>query len=58
MAVVCLVLALLCGIGGLIAYVKGWMDGLTNIMIPWTACIIVGLIAYVLSIAAFAAQGA
>ena len=37
------------GIGSLIcfilvAFVKGWMDGLGTVMWVWTACIVVGLL--------------
>ena len=36
---------LLMGIGGLIAFVKGWMDGLGTVMYAWTGCILVGVLA-------------
>ena len=42
--IVCIVLFFVCGIGILVAYVKGWMDGVGNVMLIWTACIAVGLL--------------
>jgi hypothetical protein len=44
MGIVCIVL-LCCGVGGLVAFIYGWVKhrewGLTNVMIIWTVCIIV-----------------
>jgi len=47
LGVACLVL-ILCGIGGLIAFIVGWINsaswGIKNIMLLWTAAIVLGLI--------------
>jgi len=43
LGIACIVLVF-CGIGGLVAFVKGWMDGLGTVMWVWTACIVVGLL--------------
>ena len=50
LGIACIVL-IFCGIGGLIAYVKGWMDNLGNIMLIWTACIVVSIIGNVMIMA-------
>ena len=48
MGIACLLLLLLCGLGGLIAFIYGWMKAnewrITNIMSVWTGCIIVSLL--------------
>ncbi|REK12763.1 MAG: hypothetical protein DWQ37_11080 [Planctomycetota bacterium] len=44
LGIACIVLFFVCGIGALIAFVKGWMDGLGTVMYVWTACILVGLL--------------
>ena len=46
--ITCIVLTFICGIGPLIAFVKGWMDGLGNIMLIWTGCVAAGFIANIL----------
>jgi hypothetical protein len=42
------ILLIFCGIGGLIAFIYGWIKnkewGLQKIMLIWTACIVVGLL--------------
>lgn len=44
LAIVCIVASLFCGIGSLIAYVKGWMDGgMETVMWIWTIAWGVGL---------------
>ena len=47
LGIACIVL-LCCGIGGLIAFVYGWIKnsewGLRNVMIVWTICFILGII--------------
>jgi len=47
MAVVCLVL-ILCCIGGLVAFISGWINsrkwGISNIMLVWTGLITAGLL--------------
>lgn len=48
LGIVCIVLVF-CGIGGLVAFVKGWMDGLGTVMWVWTACIVVGFVVGLLS---------
>jgi len=48
LAVACLVLFLLCGLGWLIAFIVGWMNanqwGIQKIMMIWTACFVVNLL--------------
>jgi predicted permease len=48
LGIVCIVLIFCFGIGGLIAFVYGWMKhrewGITNIMYAWTGCWILGII--------------
>jgi hypothetical protein len=48
LGIACLVLILACGLGGLIAYVMGWVNGgkygTKNIMLLWTGCIVLGFI--------------
>ena len=48
LGIACIVLAFCCGIGGLVAFVYGWIKnsewGLRNVMLVWTACIIAGFI--------------
>lgn len=44
LGIACIVLLFLCGIGGLVAFVKGWMDNLGTVMWVWTGCIAVGLV--------------
>ena len=39
------ILLLFCGIGALIAFVKGWIDGLGTVMYVWTACIVLSVVA-------------
>jgi hypothetical protein len=47
LGIACLLL-LLCGVGALIAFVYGWMNasqwGIKNIMMIWTACIVVSIL--------------
>lgn len=50
-AIACIVLLFICGVGGLLAYIKGWMEGLTPVMIAWTVCILIGLVARFAAIA-------
>jgi hypothetical protein len=58
-AVLCLVLLLVCGLGGLIAFVYGWINaknwGIQNIMMAWTGCFAVSVICNGISIAMGAA---
>ena len=42
--ITCIVLVFVCGIGALIAFVKGWMDDLGTVMWVWTGCIALGLL--------------
>lgn len=44
LGIACIVLVFVCGIGGLVAFVKGWMDGLGTVMWVWTGCIVLGMI--------------
>lgn len=39
LGITCIVLLFVCGIGGLVAFIKGWMDGLGTVMYVWTGCI-------------------
>jgi len=54
MAIVCLVL-ILCCIGGLVAFVYGWINankwGITNIMWIWTGLFIAGILLNVIAMA-------
>ncbi len=54
MGIVCLV-TLLCGVGGLIAFVYGWMKsgtwGIQNLMLAWTGCFVVNILVWVAMIA-------
>ncbi|HAY82201.1 MAG TPA: hypothetical protein DCY79_20540 [Planctomycetaceae bacterium] len=43
LAITCIAL-LCCGIGGIIAFVKGWMDDLGTVMYVWTVCVLVSLL--------------
>ena len=57
LGIACIVLIFCCGIGGLIVFVYGWIKasswGIQNIMLVWTACIVLGIIAGVLNPAQF-----
>jgi hypothetical protein len=44
LGIACIVLFFVCGIGLLVAFVKGWMDDLGTVMWVWTGCIAVGLL--------------
>lgn len=48
LGVACLLLILACGLGFLVTYIMGWVKagqyGITNIMMAWTGCIVVGII--------------
>jgi hypothetical protein len=44
LGIACIVLLFVCGIGALIAFVKGWMDGLGPVMWVWTGCIALGVL--------------
>jgi hypothetical protein len=50
LGIACIVLSFCCGIGGLVAFIYGWMNhrgwGLTNVMIVWTVCWIIGGVGY------------
>ena len=42
MGIACIVLGLVCGIGGLVAFIVGWMNAakwnIKNVMLVWTGC--------------------
>ena len=61
LGVACIVL-LFCGIGGLIAFVYGWMKNkewnLQKIMLIWTVCIAVGLLVNIVLIGVGASMAA
>jgi hypothetical protein len=48
LGIACIVLLFCCGIGGLIAFIYGWVKhrewGITNLMMIWSGCVIVGII--------------
>jgi hypothetical protein len=48
LGIVCIVLLFCCGIGGLVAFVYGWMKhrewGITNVMIAWSCFWVLGII--------------
>jgi hypothetical protein len=48
MGIACIVLIFCCGIGGIVAFVYGWMKAnewnIKNLMLAWTAAIIVGFL--------------
>jgi hypothetical protein len=48
LGIACIILAFFCGIGALIAFIYGWMNatewGIKNVMLAWTACIVVGIL--------------
>ena len=52
MGIICLVL-LLCGIGGLVAFVMGWINvgkyQIQNIMYAWTGCIVGAVVLQILA---------
>jgi hypothetical protein len=53
MGIVCIVLALCCGIGGLVAFVYGWINvtkwDLKNIMWIWTGLFIATIVLYAIA---------
>ena len=51
MGIACIVL-MFCGIGFLVAFVKGWMDGVGKVMWIWTGCVGVSIAAQLLAMAA------
>jgi hypothetical protein len=59
-AILCLVLALCCGLGGLVAFIHGWIKhrdwGITNLMIAYSVFIGLSIIGSVLSPGAYQAQ--
>jgi hypothetical protein len=52
LAIACIVLLFCCGIGGVVAFIYGWVKhrewGLTNVMAIWTGCWILSAVGYVL----------
>ena len=55
------ILLIFCGIGGLIAFIYGWIKnkewGLQKIMLIWTACIVVGLLVNIVLVGVGASMG-
>jgi hypothetical protein len=51
LGVACIILVFCGGIGGLIAYIVGWINakrwGITNVMIIWTVCWVIEIGAYI-----------
>jgi hypothetical protein len=49
MGIACIVLSLCCGVGGLIAFVYGWMKAgqwqITNLMTVWTVAVAIDVVA-------------
>lgn len=58
LAIACLLLLLVCGVGGLVTFILGWMNasqwGIKNIMLAWTGAIVVSLLC---NVAFFATGG-
>src|SRR5438093_595670 len=52
LGIACIVLVFCCAIGGLIAFIYGWVKHrewrLTNVMIIWTVCVVVHGIGHIL----------
>jgi hypothetical protein len=52
LGIACILLVLFCGIGVLVTFVYGWMNatewGIKNVMLAWTACIVVGILCNVI----------
>jgi hypothetical protein len=52
-AIIFLVLLLCCGVGGLLAFIYGWIKnkewGITNLMTIWTVCLVLLIIGSVLA---------
>jgi hypothetical protein len=50
MGIVCIVLAFCCGIGGLVAFVYGWINAtkwnIKNVMMIWTGLFVASLVLY------------
>jgi hypothetical protein len=48
LGIACILLVFLCGIGALVAFIYGWINatewGIKNVMLAWTACILVGIL--------------
>jgi hypothetical protein len=48
LAIACLLLSLCCGLGGIVAYIYGWLHNrdwdMRNLMLAWTVCIILWVI--------------
>jgi hypothetical protein len=59
LGIACLVLLLVCGVGGLVAFIYGWMNanqwGIKNIMLIWTGCIVVSILCNIALVATGAA---
>jgi len=57
MAIVCIVFSLCCGLGGLIAFVYGWVKArewdMTNLMTVWTVAFAINVVAGTLNPAPF-----
>ncbi|HXT60721.1 MAG TPA: hypothetical protein VN699_18925 [Pirellulales bacterium] len=61
MGIVCIALSLCTGIGGLIAFVYGWVKssqwGLRTVMLVWTGCIVLQLVLVVVALIAGVLSG-
>jgi hypothetical protein len=59
LGIACIVLLCVCGIGGLVAFVYGWINvkawNIQNVMLAWTACIAVGIVVQLILVATGAA---
>ena len=55
MGIICIVLTLCCGIGGLVTFIYGWINAtkwdIKNVMWIWTALFIAGLVLYAIAFA-------
>lgn len=60
LAIACIVLAFCCGLGGLVAFIYGWVKSgqwsLRNVMLAWTVCIILSVVGNIMNPAQFTAS--
>lgn len=55
LGIACIVLSLLCGLGGLVAFIAGWMNAVNwriqNVMQAWAGCLVGLIVARLLFVA-------
>jgi hypothetical protein len=60
LGIACILLLFCCGIGGLVAFIVGWMNAerwnIKNVMIIWTICFVVNIITGIMNPAPFQFQ--